>query len=431
MRMNKRSLYKITIGVCLLICLAWYASGQSAMNWPEDTIKAKEQYAFLEDSYNSQQYHQVEAPLNWLLTHAPDLHENIYIFGINTFKKLIDTEPEYFEKLLQLYRDRIKYYGNAEQLNLKMLRDAYRYGTRSGVPSDKLLLMFDSVYAKYGHSFSDKLLVAYMDIASKSDLEATELIDRYIKINKQFETLIIQSKAPETTEIKQNQGITNQILLNRSRLNCEAIQHKVIPKLKETSDNADIYKTLLQLAFHFECTDREWFTDVLERVYTQNPTYNSATYLANKAFKAKQNNKAEKYYLEAIELAEDKDDQVKACLNLSSFYSNTGNKIKAREYIKKALQLQPGNKEAYQLWGNLYYSSYEECKQGKSRVQDRLVYLAAYEKYQKAGDSKMMQASASQFPSMEDIHQEDYRKGQEVMCYCWINEKVILRKRVE
>ena len=74
-------------------------------------------------------------------------------------------------------------------------------------------------------------------------------------------------------------------------------------------------------------------------------------------------------------------------------------------------------------------ASYEDCKGGKSRVNDRLVFIAAYNMYRRAwlGD-KASQAKA-QFPSMEEIFNENLEVGESLNTGCWINENVTLSKR--
>ena len=105
-----------------------------------------------------------------------------------------------------------------------------------------------------------------------------------------------------------------------------------------------------------------------------------------------------------------------------------GNKIKSRDNARKSISSE-NNSEAYKLIGNLYMASYDECKGGKSRVNDRLVFIAAYNMYRRAGlDNKAAQAKA-QFPSMEEIFNENLEVGESLNTGCWINENVTLSKR--
>jgi hypothetical protein len=77
----------------------------------------------------------------------------------------------------------------------------------------------------------------------------------------------------------------------------------------------------------------------------------------------------------------------------------------------------------------MYYNSFDDCKKGKSRVQDRSVFYAAYEKYALANDKEKMSNAEQQFPTMEEIHTENYVEGQPISTNCWIGEQVTIRRR--
>ena len=95
----------------------------------------------------------------------------------------------------------------------------------------------------------------------------------------------------------------------------------------------------------------------------------------------------------------------------------------------EALSVKPGASAAFNLIGNLYFLSFEECKAGESKVKDRAVYLAVYEMYQKAGNTEQMNACREQFPSIEDIFNESREEGSKITVDCWINESVTLQRR--
>ena len=53
----------------------------------------------------------------------------------------------------------------------------------------------------------------------------------------------------------------------------------------------------------------------------------------------------------------------------------------------------------------------------------------AYEMYQKAGDSQRMASAKAQFPSIEEIFNENMKEGESLTVGCWINETVKLERR--
>ena len=74
-------------------------------------------------------------------------------------------------------------------------------------------------------------------------------------------------------------------------------------------------------------------------------------------------------------------------------------------------------------------NSFEDCKQGQSRVQDRSIFIAAYNMYKLAGSSTGMLNAKAQFPSSEEIFNESREVGDQISTGCWVNETVTLDRR--
>ena len=75
--------------------------------------------------------------------------------------------------------------------------------------------------------------------------------------------------------------------------------------------------------------------------------------------------------------------------------------------------------------------SFNDCKEEKSQVDDRLVFIAAHNEYKKAGNSDGMKKAKEQFPSIADIFSEGKEEGQSATVGCWINVTVTLERRPE
>ena len=105
------------------------------------------------------------------------------------------------------------------------------------------------------------------------------------------------------------------------------------------------------------------------------------------------------------------------------------NKEKSRKNAKLSISLKSDNSNAYKLIGNLYMTSYEDCKESKSRVEDRLEFIAAYNMFKKGGLISQANQAREQFPSMEELFNENLEIGQTMNVGCWIKENVVLNKR--
>ena len=62
-------------------------------------------------------------------------------------------------------------------------------------------------------------------------------------------------------------------------------------------------------------------------------------------------------------------------------------------------------------------------------VQDRAVFIAAYNMYSRGGNATKMANAKAQFPSVENVFNETRNKGDRITIGCWINETVTLDTR--
>jgi hypothetical protein len=74
-------------------------------------------------------------------------------------------------------------------------------------------------------------------------------------------------------------------------------------------------------------------------------------------------------------------------------------------------------------------SAYNDCRAGESRVKDYAVFIAAYNAFQRAGDSRGMGSARARFPSKEELFTEGYSLGTSLSTGCWVGETVSLSTR--
>jgi hypothetical protein len=77
----------------------------------------------------------------------------------------------------------------------------------------------------------------------------------------------------------------------------------------------------------------------------------------------------------------------------------------------------------------MYMNSFNDCKGGESRAKDYSIYIAAYNAYQRAGDSQGMANARARFPSREELFTEGLQVGTTLNTGCWIGESVTLATR--
>jgi tetratricopeptide (TPR) repeat protein len=154
-----------------------------------------------------------------------------------------------------------------------------------------------------------------------------------------------------------------------------------------------------------------------------------AKLIGDRSYLDKDYNTALKYYEEAIKNTDENIKQAELYLNMAKIYGDLDNKPKARQMAYQAIDRDPANKVAYNFIGNLYFTSYDDCKKGVNEVEDRAVFIAAYEMYRKAGNYDAMSKAKEQFPTMETIFTYNMELGDPIKIGCWINESITIQRR--
>ena len=196
----------------------------------------------------------------------------------------------------------------------------------------------------------------------------------------------------------------------------------------QNSENLAYAKRLLNLSINGSCEESTAFNQALDLVLAHEPTFKLAMYASKKAMISRQLNQTEKYLGIALGQSETKNQESEVYLQLAKTMTLKKQKKEAHNYARQAIS-KNNSKEAYQLIGNLYMSSFTECVGEKDIVERRSVFIAAYDQFKLANDEKNMALAAAQFPSMEEIHFNNYELGQDLIVSCWFNEKVVLDKR--
>ncbi|MCV9388160.1 tetratricopeptide repeat protein [Reichenbachiella ulvae] len=420
----------------LVVGLNAAAIAQPGWNWPEDVDKAKEKNALYVDAVKSEQYATAVEPHKWLLENCPDLNESLYINGIKIYEGLADEEKdaakqlEYQEMAMKMYDDRIKYFGDeANVLNRKAF-SAYKYYKGNKAKYQEMMDLFKKVFELNGTEVLNNNLVGYMDVVRRYKLTGGAITDEeVIEIYGMVSDIIAEKQAKSGNDkYEKYQENVDKLLTATVDVNCEFIEGKLVPKMRETQD-VKMAKKVFQLMLSAKCTDSPAFAEAGELVYTTDPSYGMAKVLGIKFAAAGDMDKATKYYDAAIDMSDDNLKKAEIYMNKAQMYASKGMKPSARSAARMALANDPSAKEAYTLIGNLYFQSYNDCREGVSKVDDRLVFIAAYNQYAKAGNSELMAKAKEQFPSIGEIFELGLTEGQSMTLGCWINETVVLERR--
>lgn len=432
--MNK--LFYLFCGICLTVTTVF---GQTRdWIWPEDRVKAEENVALYSDYLSLKDYRQAADYLSWLIINAPNLNISLYQNGSKIYENLALNDTNeinrgiFLDSMLWMYDTRMKYFGDSVNVMNRKVNKAYTHFFRSKDKLKFLLLQFDITFSISGNEVLNSNIPAYMNVIKLNkltydNLTIEEVLNRYDKI-----TQIIDFKIKNGETLERQKELVDRLLTETipEGIDCEFVKEKMGPEFYEDPTNIPHAKKVFNFMLRSGCTDEELFFDAAIAVHRNEPTYTIGYKLIGKrCFVEKDYECAAIYFQEAIKLARTKTERIDVLIDLARLYTKQKNKIRAREYYQDVIRIDAHNKEAFDGIGNLYFYSAQECAELKNRMYDRLIYIAAFEKFQKSGNRKMMEASQKQFPSTEDIFRQNMESGDVVRVNCWVNESLVLRAR--
>jgi tetratricopeptide (TPR) repeat protein len=442
----KKSVLKGFAALAFTVLIGNLALGQCKdWKWPENRAKAEENVSLYTDYQKNGEYQKAVAPLNWLLTNAPDLNTSIYINGADIYNKLADAAVKQksprsaglIDSLLLMYDLRIKYCGEeATVLNRKAL-SAAQYNLNTTGKEEGVLALFDKAIELNGNNIMDNTLVPYMQVirinkAKLKKLTDDQVLQRYDKVIEIIDAKIkkAQSEAKPTEKLNGYKDDIDKILITIVKVDCEFVKKNLAPKFKANPADVGLAKKIFAFMLKDNCIEDPLWLESGEAIHNGGEKdFGLAKNLGKGYYRLEKFEKAEFYFKEALELASTGADKADILILMGNNEARKGSKSSAREFFRQAIAADNSNKDAYERIGDLYQSSFKECAQEKSYAEDRLVFLAAYDMYAKAGNNQKMAQVKSQFPSKEELFDLNWQEGEVKRVGCWINESVTLKTR--
>ena len=428
------------LGAAFILSLALGANAQNGWNWGEQVDKAKEKNVLYTDALKAKNYQAAVDPINWLLTNTPDLNPSIYINGIKIYEGLAEkaSDPakkdEYIQKALDLHDTRMDVYpeDKADILERKAIF-GYSFYKKEKDQYFNVYKYFKEAFELKGADLNRGALVAYMDMVYKNylykNLSDEQVIDTYSAISEALAEQRKYASEAQRKKIDYSADLVDRLLTaTKVEISCEFVEEKLGPKL-EQGDDLNMAKKIFGLMLKGKCLDNPLALKAAGIVQENEPTFGVAKFMAQKNAQDGNDATAIEYFQEAVSLTDDNSEKAEMYVNIARIQMKNGQKSTARNSARRALSFDPSYNDAYKLIGDLYMGSLDECKEEKSQVQDRAIFIAAYNEYRKAGDTSRMAAAKAQFPSIEDIFNEGMEEGQSITVGCWINVTVALERR--
>jgi len=423
----------------LTIAVAGFAQAQDGWNWPSDhakEAKARELNAAYVDYMKSEQFVEATKPLHWLLTNVPDLNESIYINGVTIYdgasKKVSDDAQKrvYQDSVMTIFDIRRDKYNNEARWIENKAYYAYGYFVNDRDRVGDIVAIFDRAMEVNGTLNTAGLTAAYFNAVYRHNaynkaFTKVELLERFETLNK-----ILDEAEAGGQDVSAPKSTLEQLVVAMELIDCEFIENTLGPKLTADPTNLVLAQQIFKYSVQYKCLTSNSFLTALEIIDSDNPTFSTSQVRAMRYMSNREYEKAQPVLEKALTLAENDKQRADVQLDLAKIHSQLGRKTAARTAAQDAARLDSEKTaDAYSLIGYLYMGAFNDCKGGESRAKDYSVFIAAYNAFQRAGNSDGMREARSRFPSKEELFTEGKMAGESISTGCWVGETVTLATR--
>lgn len=420
------------------ILMAGVVQAQDGWNWPSDPAqeaKARELNAAYTDYMKSEQYVEATKPLHWLLVNVPELNESIYINGTtiyNSAASAVSDEAKkkvYQDSVIALYEKRGELYDNESKWIENKAYYGYQYYKSDKEKLKDAIDDFEKAMELNG-TINYQLTAAYFDLVYRNyAYNKAYTPEQILDIHDKVQAMLNQAEA-EGKDVSSQRGTLEQLLVAMELIDCDFIENTMGPKLAADPTNEKLADQIFNYSVQYKCFSSDAFLKALEIKDNNNPTFATSQVRAMRYLQEKDYDKAQPVLEKAMTLAENDAQKAEVKFELAKIFGAKGQKSAARSAAREAADLDPTrSKDAWKLIGDMYMSSFNDCKGGESRAKDYSVYIAAYNAYQRAGDSSGMASARQRFPSKEELFTEGLQVGSTINTGCWIGETVTLATR--
>jgi tetratricopeptide (TPR) repeat protein len=216
---------------------------------------------------------------------------------------------------------------------------------------------------------------------------------------------------------------------------CEALISIFEPQFREKGDDIEFVKSMLRRLRRAKCDESPLFAEATEKLYQLEPSAEAAFNMARRNVKRDNAERAKEYYKQAMDQETDKE-------LLSTYYYEYAVFIfakehalqEARNYLRKALEINPDYCEALMLIGDIYIAESRDF-QGDDFEKSAIFWVAVdyFERSRQVGEDCDVDAAQKistykkYFPNKEEAFFRSISEGQTYKVGGWINESTKVR----
>jgi len=401
------------------------------------------------ESAENKQYADALAPWNAAYTQCPGANKAIYSRGREIVQwelsqaKDAATSQKVFEKLMGMYDNRIKYFGNDDKyptawiLGLKGL-DYVAYAKNDELKKPAYGWLEKSIDGMKENTEIEviRIFMILSDAMFKANPQHGEkYIADYLKVNALLEEISANKDLRSSESAAVLKPSLEYLFAQSGAADCNTLDGLYKEKITQNISNYDYLSNVVNFYKRVRCTESEVYFKAAVAAHKIKPTAESANACAEMSFKKNDLSKAISFYEEATNLELNRNEKAEYQYKIAQLYSNLDNNSRAREAARNSIEFNPNNGKPYILIGKLYA--------GSSNIFDdpvlkKTVFWAAVDKFQKArqvdpsgsGDeaNDLIRRYSVYFPSKDDMFfKPELAEGKSFYVGGWIGENTTCR----
>ena len=401
------------------------------------------------ESAKNKQFADALEPWNMVFETCPSANRAIYSQGRNIIQWELSQQKDdasyqkVFAKLMKMYDQRMKYFGNDERYPTSWIKGAkaldflvFSKSENIQSPYEWLEEAVDGLGAKSDIEFVRQFVVLSDRKYATDNTHAEKYIADYLKANIVLEAMIADNTNAELSAQAATYKNGIDVLFAQSgAANCETLDHLYTEKVKENNTDLNYLTRVISFYRRVRCTESEVYFSAAVDAYKIKPDTESAAALAAMSLSKEDFQGAINYYSSAAELTDVALDKADYIYKISQiYYSKLSDFPRAKTFANRSLEINPSNGGAYLIIGLSYASArgiFDDSILQKS------VFWAAVDKFIKAKQvdptlapdaDKLISTYSRHFPSKEDIFMHpDMQAGKSFYVGGWIGESTIAR----
>lgn len=431
------------------------------------TDKCEEQFKVYEEKVKARSYTDAENLLVALKKDCPKYDTKIYTHGEVIYKYKLEASrtPEdkqaSIDSLMVLYAD----YEKSFPGNGSVIRKALLLKEQELADDAEVYKILDSFFTTHKKKFVDYdalqiYFTLYLKQYESKDkvISQKEFVEKYAAIAAQvaFAQNKFAAEKAALLEKQETQMLTDEEkrlladadpaidaldavadninIMASKHFSCEILSEYYSKIYVDHKEDAEWLGAVADVMYSNKCYDNDVLYDIAVAAHKMRPTAQS-TYRLGKIELKRGNVKEAVYYFEkSAEMETDKRQQADLYYEIASVYRNI-DKASAKNYALKAAEANPKFGKPYLMLAEMYSSVTGEC--GLNDFQRKALLFLSIETIKKAEAAEpkykptvaaLTERYSKELPSKSEAKDAGYRKGDEVVYKCWINETVKLPK---